>query len=233
MSAVFLIVGGDLNLRQKKAISLIKDSGKEENWNEKNNPDLNIVDSETSIGIDQIRNLQIKLSLKPFQEKFKSAIIPKAQNLTLEAQNALLKALEEPPENTIIILCAPDSSWLLPTIVSRCQIIQLLQKPQISLDENEEKKFQEIFKKINSPKVGERWQTLEKLGIYQDRLKAIEWVDKMTFLVRKLLIENYPNNPEYLNILKSLSFTKTYLQANTNIRLTLEVFTNTSGVLQI
>ena len=216
MSYCFLIVGGNLQLRVKKA---------EDKFGPfQNNPDLLILESETLIGIEQIRQLQTQLSLKPFREKFKSAIIPRAENLTPEAQNALLKTLEEPPENTVIILCAPDPSWLLPTIVSRCQIIQLPLTPQISLTEKEEKEFLEIFKKITSGKIGERWEALEKLGIHQDRTKAIEWVDKMIFLVRKLLIENYPKNPEYFNVLKSLFNTKTYLQSNTNIRLTLENF---------
>jgi len=226
MSGCFLIVGGNFQSRLKKA---------EDQFGPfYNNPDLLILESETLIGIEQIRQLQTQLCLKPFGGKFKLAIIPKAENLTPEAQNALLKTLEEPPKNTTIVLCAPDPSWLLSTIVSRCQIIQLPLSPQVSLSEKEEKEFLEIFKKITLGKVGERWEVLEKLGIYQDRNKAIEWVDKMIFLVRKLMIENYSKNPEYFNILKSLLRTKTYLQANTNIRLTLENFlltiSDTSGV---
>lgn len=228
-----LITGGTPDLRVNCAyLEIKKNTGEDERKNL--SPDIIILSSPTSIGIEEIRILQNKLSLKPYEKKIKVALIFNAENLTTEAQNAFLKTVEEPAENSLIILTAPDSSWLLPTLVSRCQIIQLPLTSQISLSDKEVKEFQEIFSKITLPKIGERWETLEKLGIYQDRLKAFEWVDKMTFFVRKLLIDIYSkkekNSPDnhliskYLNILISLSQTKSYLQANTNIRLTLENF---------
>lgn len=226
-----LIVGGDLNSRQEKAFLKIKNLFQKKGWQPQNNPDFFLLDSPISIGIQDIRQLQNWLSLKPFNQKLKVAFLKRAENLTVESQNALLKTLEETPQDSIIILCAPDSTWLLPTIVSRCQIIQLPPTAQISLSNEEFKEFQEIFQKFGSPKIGERWQALEKAGIYQDRIKAIEWVDKMIFLTRKLMIEQYLENKslnysisQLLNYLKSLNRTKTYLQANTNIRLTLENF---------
>ncbi len=73
-----------------------------------------------SIKIEQIRELRQKLNLKPFQGTNKATIIYNAQNLTPEAQNSLLKTLEEPPFDTVIILVAPNENLLLATIVSRC-----------------------------------------------------------------------------------------------------------------
>lgn len=80
-----------------------------------------------AIGIDSIRELERFLSLKvPIDKDYnRSVIIEDSHNLTLEAQNALLKLLEEPPEGTILILTTNHSQSLLPTIRSRAQIINL------------------------------------------------------------------------------------------------------------
>lgn len=224
MSGCFLIVGGTFEERVKKAIEITKQSPE-------NNPDFFLINDELPIGINKIRDLQIWLSLKPYQQKTKSVVISNAQNLTIEAQNALLKTLEEPHQNSTIILCVPSSDWLLPTVVSRCHIIQLPLKPQVFLTQEEFKQFQEVFKKITSPNIGTRWKAIENLNIYQERIKSIEWIDKMTFFVRKILIEQiieskpkrYPP-AKLFKILKFLNLAKIYLQANTNVRITLEVF---------
>ena len=232
MGRSILIIGGDLKSRNQKALSEIKRMAENPKWQSINNPDFIALEGYENIGINEIRELQKLLKLKPFSSQYKFALVTQAEKLTPEAQNALLKTLEEPLEKSVIILTAPDSSWLLPTIVSRCQIIQLPQQSQIILSDIETKKFQETFQKIIKAKVGERLKILEELEITADRQKALEWLDKMTFLVRKLLIDIYskkveisPNNhiiSPYLNILISLSKTKSYLQANTNTRLTVE-----------
>ena len=76
-----------------------------------------------SIKIAQIRNLQSDIVIKP-HKKYKIYIIDKAEKMTLEAQNALLKTLEEPPEYAIIILVTNNKEGLLPTIRSRCEIVK-------------------------------------------------------------------------------------------------------------
>jgi DNA polymerase-3 subunit delta' len=73
------------------------------------------------ITVDQIRGLIRKLYLKPSIGKYKAALIDEAQAMNAEAQNALLKTLEEPPGDALIILITPDSRRLLATIRSRCQ----------------------------------------------------------------------------------------------------------------
>lgn len=93
-----------------------------ENQFNPNNPDIALINQETGWGIDQIRSLKHFLSQKPFAHQNKIAVIENAQNLNLESQNALLKTLEEPGENNYIILTAPNTSSLLPTIISRCHI---------------------------------------------------------------------------------------------------------------
>ena len=116
MMQSFLIINSTQGNRKKEAEKLI---GKKIGTLE-NNPDFIFLEAkETSIGIDQIREMQKILVLKPFVEKLKFCLISEAQNLTTEAQNALLKTLEEPPENCRIVLTAPSESFLLPTILAR------------------------------------------------------------------------------------------------------------------
>jgi len=73
------------------------------------------------IRIEQIRDLVHTLSMKPYEAVFRTAIVSHAHAMTQEAGNALLKTLEEPPAQTLLILTASGRSDVLPTIVSRCQ----------------------------------------------------------------------------------------------------------------
>lgn len=82
--------------------------------------DLVEIDAASTRGIDDIRNLREKVKLAPTQLKNKVYIIDEVHMLTTEAFNALLKTLEEPPANTIFILCTTAPEKLPPTIVSRC-----------------------------------------------------------------------------------------------------------------
>lgn len=73
------------------------------------------------ISIDMIRFLQQAMSLKPYEGRTKVYVIDGADNMTEEAANCLLKTLEEPPKDTILILLASNMFRLMPTIISRCQ----------------------------------------------------------------------------------------------------------------
>lgn len=77
-----------------------------------------------SISIEEIRVLEHHLSLFPYNSKYKIAIINEAHKFTVEAVNAFLKTLEEPKGNSIIILVADDSKFLLKTLISRTQVIR-------------------------------------------------------------------------------------------------------------
>lgn len=89
-----------------------------------------------TLGIDLIRELKSELKLKTNTEKV--ILIEDAQRLTVPAQNAFLKLLEEPPANISFCLCVQNFHSLLPTIISRCAIIKLGNKE--SIKENEENK---------------------------------------------------------------------------------------------
>ncbi|MBO3445723.1 DNA polymerase III subunit delta' C-terminal domain-containing protein [Clostridium sp. CCUG 7971] len=86
---------------------------------------ININADGSSIKIAQIRKLQTDIIIKPHKE-YKIYIINEAEKMTVEAQNALLKTLEEPPEYAIMILITSNKERLLDTIKSRCEIIKFL-----------------------------------------------------------------------------------------------------------
>ena len=92
-----------------------------------NHPDLHRLapaGSGGQIRIDQARSLIVDLALLPLEGRFRVAIVAAAQRLNPDAQNALLKTLEEPPAGAVLILCADDETLLLDTVRSRCARIR-------------------------------------------------------------------------------------------------------------
>jgi DNA polymerase-3 subunit delta' len=90
-----------------------------------NHPDVMIIqENEGSIKIDQIRFLLGRLQLKAFEAKTKVFIIRDVENMTLEAANSLLKTLEEPASNTLMILTTATPEANLDTIRSRCHTVK-------------------------------------------------------------------------------------------------------------
>ena len=94
-----------------------------------NSPDyIEIKPDGNSIKIAQIRKLQSDILVQPYKS-YKIYVIDEAQKMTVEAQNALLKTLEEPPKYAIIILITDNKESLLDTIKSRCEIIKFTPIP--------------------------------------------------------------------------------------------------------
>ncbi|HJR80483.1 MAG TPA: DNA polymerase III subunit delta' [Anaerolineales bacterium] len=77
------------------------------------------------IRIQQIRDLQKTINLKPYQSRYRVLIFLRFQQANIEACNALLKTLEEAPSYAVLILTADNPEQLLPTIVSRCEVLRL------------------------------------------------------------------------------------------------------------
>lgn len=94
-----------------------------------NQPDvITLTHDKKSIGVDDIREqINNKVDIKPYAGPYKIYIIPEADKMTEQAQNALLKTIEEPPEYAVIMLIAESVGSLLPTILSRC--VQLNLRP--------------------------------------------------------------------------------------------------------
>jgi len=93
------------------------------------------LDSRTEIGIDDIRGLQRLANLPPYEGKCKVFIIDDAEYLSTEAANSLLKILEEPPPRVVWLLLAAEEEHLLPTIISRCQRLELKPVPSERIQE--------------------------------------------------------------------------------------------------
>lgn len=93
-----------------------------------NNPDLLLIEDE-KIGIKEIKTTIKHLSTKPFGSTAKSVIILNGNQISPDAQNALLKTLEEPPGESIILIGIDSETKLLPTILSRCLIINSNSEP--------------------------------------------------------------------------------------------------------
>ncbi len=98
-------------------------------------PNLLLVKGEASIGIDAIRQIRRFLALKHWQMGYRIVAIENGNLLTLPAQNAFLKTLEEPGRDTFIFIRLPDKNLyhLLPTIRSRCQILAPARSPKSEL----------------------------------------------------------------------------------------------------
>ncbi len=92
--------------------------------NANSHPDIHILKlDENSIKRKDIDELQNSIYIKPYESKKKIYIIDDSHKMTVQAANTFLKTLEEPPEDTIIIMITINKDLLLDTIVSRCQII--------------------------------------------------------------------------------------------------------------
>jgi len=94
-----------------------------------------------AVKIGHIRALQKQISLRPYEGKKKVFIIDEAQNMTSEASNALLKTLEQPPQDSLIILISSKPALLFKTIVSRCQPIKFSGMPKQELRQVLQKKY--------------------------------------------------------------------------------------------
>lgn len=92
-----------------------------------NHPDIIWVTHEkASIGVDDIRNqVNNDIAIKPYSSPYKIYIIPEGEKMTEQAQNALLKTMEEPPYYAVILLLTENVNSFLPTILSRCVTLQL------------------------------------------------------------------------------------------------------------
>lgn len=85
-------------------------------------PDVLRIPGEKTIGVDQIREAVRLTGEHTFEGGHRVILIERAEKMTAQAQNCLLKTLEEPPEETVFFLIAEDVSALLPTILSRCRV---------------------------------------------------------------------------------------------------------------
>lgn len=159
-------------------------------WNSLNHPDFTMIEPENKmIKIEQIRNMQEKIAEKPIISNRKVYIIVDSQCMTKEAQNCLLKTLEEPPEYATIILTTANETKLLTTIKSRCMKVvfnPLLEEEMICfINKNIPTPPLQTFINMNEGSIGKLMNMQENIQIYNqinDVLEKIEKEDLITIL---------------------------------------------------
>lgn len=189
----YLFIGSDHPERLKNIDVLLKTLGTNRNAN---SPDLTVIEPvKNSIGIAQIRELKKKIFQKPSVEILNTVIIKNADKLTPEAQNSLLKLIEEPPDKAIIILEGETKSSFLPTVLSRV-VIQNITNPNDRV----------LQKGIESPDLD---QILEITD-------PNEWLSEQIQLRYFQLLGNFHNYKTQSAEIEKLATVKKMISANVN-----------------
>lgn len=192
---------------------------------EKSSDSTAAAQSSISIGVSEIKILKQKLYLKPLRGTTKALVIQNAELLTIPAQNALLKVLEEPPNNTYIILLTERKEALLRTILSRCKMVTLPSHVPYLADDSVSE-FESIILSLSDFTIGESLKQAEALS--KNKQQAIDWLEKSILAGRTLLINALYEKESiekrtYILLLRKLADTHTVLKTtNANTRLQLE-----------
>lgn len=215
-----------------------------------NNPDYNeITTQENSIKIEQIRLMQSKVAEKPIISNKKIYIINDSEKMTKEAQNCLLKTLEEPPEYITIILITSNESMILNTVKSRCTKINFNPIEDNILKKYLEEKqgFQNITQsmlKAYSGSIKKAIEMNEKKEIYTeldkyfcnienykivDVLNKIEClyknkenIQEMLDYINTILFEKAKTNIKYIQHIEQIEKTKQKIKQNANYDMTID-----------
>lgn len=167
-----------------------------------------------SLKIKDVHGMIEKASLKPIKSTMKAIILIQAELLTIPAQNALLKLLEEPPEHTILILETETPDALLPTIRSRCSIITLQERKE-SLPAEKKKILQTQIEQLTSQSIGDALKLAEQLTKKKD--EALPWIKQMILYLRLEMLHRISKEENVQNYARNIS---TLLQAQKNITTT-------------
>lgn len=219
---------------------------------ENNNPDfifIDIEDNEKAIKISQIRNLQLKIAEKPIISESKVYIINNADTMTHEAQNCLLKTLEEPPEYVTIILIGANDNNFLATIKSRCTKIYF-----DKISDEDIKKYLKEHKKINDVSddliklcggsISKSIHIKEKEELYNQIAHIVKNLDKSDIIdllnmseiiynskddiyeilenLNILCLQRAKENVKMINCMNIIEDTKTRLKANSNYEMCID-----------
>lgn len=182
--------------------------------NNKNHPDIKeIYPDGAFIKIDQIRKLQQEILYKPYESKKKVYIIHQADKMNTQAANSLLKTLEEPPSYAIIILITNNLNKLLPTIISRCQLIRF----QLVADKVIRGS---LIKNYNlSEEDAELFTTLAG-GRYEI---ALEWVENIDKIEERKDILKIAHSLKDLTRIESFEFVQKLLDERDKLNLILDI----------
>ncbi len=214
-----------------------------------NHPDYTYIEQVgNSIKIDKIREMQKHIQEKPILSSKKVYIINNVETMTKEAQNCLLKTLEEPPEYAIIILICQNENMLLTTIKSRCLILQFekISKTSIKkyLDNNTDIIINETLLDCFEGSIGKLLELKDKQDKYIEIQKFIEELDKRDIIdilkyasplyqskeeiysflefMNILLLKKCMVDSKYSNSIMIIEETKKRIKQNTNYDMTID-----------
>ncbi|MBS5858403.1 MAG: DNA polymerase III subunit delta' [Clostridia bacterium] len=215
-----------------------------------NNPDFLYIEPEgNSVKIEQIRYIQRKIQEKPIISNKKVYIINDADKMTTEAQNCLLKTLEEPPEYSTIILIGSNENMFLSTIKSRCMIIHFSKIEDEKIRKYLEEKYElkdistnmlEIFqgsigKAILLKDKKEQYEKIELiiksisqksiidiLNMSEILYKSKEEIFDILEYINVILIKLSKIDYEYIKCINSVEETKTRLKQNANYDMSID-----------
>ena len=219
-------------------------------FNSNNHPDFGEIKPDGNcVKIEQIRELQRKIAEPPIISDKKVYIIDDADTATKEAQNALLKTLEEPPEFANIILIGSNESSFLSTIKSRCMILRFKDISSEQIEAFLKKEFQlsnvpnAIIKAANGS-IGKGINLKDKQDIYisidniiqkQESLDLIDTLKNAEIIYKSqdykfeildyiniVLFEKAKENKKYLNCINIVEETKKRLNANSNYNMSID-----------
>lgn len=202
-----LLISPDLETRIEGAAKILQSLSLK-----KGHPDVLWLDDDSRLGVEAAKKIRGHLSLKPYGDQTRAAVVVESsQNFTVEAQNALLKTLEEPPPAAVILLGADSETSLLPTVLSRCQIARVEPAPGQSAPKDEGGLRREIERLLSCP-VEERFEYIAKS---EDR-EAL--CDQLAIFLHQQLRRGDVKLP----VLKKLLKAQAWKKANGNTRAILE-----------
>ncbi len=220
MHGSYLVSGGTKEDRRVRVNELLADVSADIKLGEIN-PDLQTVEmlpDKKSIGIAEVKTEIKFLQEKPFSHKYKILLIDNSDKLTLDAQNALLKTLEEAPDYAIVILSAKTEKDLLETVISRCRKITVTGNQ--SLEGNDE--IFADFNKLIRMSLGERLYLAEILAKEEkDTIinKLENWISEARVEMKKSAVHGVKISGN----IRSMAGAKYELENfNVNTRLTIE-----------
>lgn len=194
-----------------------------------------------NIKIDQIRQMQMKVIEKPINSNKKVYIIDNADKMTKEAQNCLLKTLEEPPEYVTIILIGANENSFLGTIKSRCTIVHFNELSKVEIKEYLRKQNIEINETVLNISEGSIGKVLKLkndeemyVNIYEkfkkiDKINLIDFINSVDILYKTkdeifeildyiniMFLKLSSKNINYIKCINIIEETKRRLNANSN-----------------
>lgn len=180
-----------------------------ENSLSKTHPNLLWLGEEEKLGVEIAKKIREHLSLKPYQGNHQAVVIVTAEELTSQAQNSLLKTLEEPAGDALILLGASSEEELLPTIVSRCRVEVMGNRV-----EGRGYRFKNQIEKLLSENIEKRFLFIEKLE------EREQFLDELVNYFRELHKQKPTKD---LNLfLQDLITSKKWQKVSVNLRAILE-----------